>query len=79
MKTLLQTIKQLNKLNVTEMRVVINVYVNQTNLKDQEIEFENILNNLDELLKDEPFKWSRIENHAGINKNINIVFTLVTK
>lgn len=75
MKKALTSLKKLSKIDVTELKAVINIDLKSTNFKDQESEFYEILETLDNEMAKESVKWSRYDNMASINKNISITFT----
>jgi hypothetical protein len=70
MKKHINDIIKISKLDVSELRAVINI----DNCKDEN-DFNLKLIEIDKGLINHPFRWSRIENFANVNKNITIVFT----
>lgn len=75
MKKALASLKKLSKIDIAEIKAVINIDLKSKNFKDQESEFYQILESIDLEMNKEAVLWSRYDNQASINRNISITFT----
>jgi len=69
MKTALKELKMIAKLNVVCLEVEIKINAKNEN------DFNAILDQLDQPMKELDRRWSRLENFANIGKEKKIIFT----
>ena len=69
MKTALKELKVIAKLNVVYLEVEIKITAKN------ESDFNEILDRLDQPMKELDIRWSRLENFANIGKEKKIIFT----
>ena len=69
MKTALKELKMIAKLNVVCLEIEIKINAKNEN------DFNEILDQLDQPMKEIDRRWSRLENFANIGKEKKIIFT----